>query len=111
RYSAHPEMVQRVILNDREMIKFDFSRSNQMRGVEACDIAFSIIDGMGEEYNDEFKIQDSYMEILDINTGKRCALDNKKIKEVKIKNGAEQIKLNLKETFNRSLKFIYYVEV
>lgn len=111
RYSAHPEMVQRVILNDREMIKFDFSRSNQMRGVEACDIAFSIIDGMGEEYNDEFKIQDSYMEILDINTGKRCAFDNEKIKDVQIKDGAAQLQLKLRETFNRSLKFIYYVEV
>ena len=111
RYSAHPEMVQRVILDDKEMIKFDFSRSPQFRGVKTCDIAFSIIDGMGVEYNDEFRIQDSYREIRDMNSGKTCTFRQDMIKDVQIKNGAAQLQLKLKDSFNRSLKFVYYVEV
>src|SRR5699024_9460755 len=91
RYSAHPEMVQRVILNDKEMFKFDFTRSSQLRGVKTCDIAFSIIDGMGVEYNDEFRIQDSYKEIRDMNTGKTCTFRKDKIKDVHIKDGAAQL--------------------
>src|SRR5699024_2538014 len=105
RYSAHPEMVQRVILDDKEMIKFDFSRSPQFRGVKTCDIAFSIIDGMGVEYNDEFRIQDSYREIRDMNSGKTCTFRQDMIKDVQIKNGAAQLQLKLKDSFNRSLKF------
>ena len=111
RYSAHPEMVQRVILNDKEIIKFDFSKSKQLNKSHSCDIALSIIDGMGKEYNNEFNLRDNYQEIRDLNTGKVCDFKNHTIKNVAIQDGVVQLQLKLNQTFNRSLKFIYYVEV
>ncbi|AXI10970.1 hypothetical protein CUC15_19455 [Oceanobacillus zhaokaii] len=111
RYSAHPEMVERIILNDKEMIKFDFTKSDQLGGAKVCDISLSIIDGMGTEYKDEFKIRDNYQDIIDMNAGKSCSYKKNFIKNVQIKDGVAQLKLQLKNTFNRSLKFVYYVEV
>lgn len=111
RYSANPEMVQRVILKDKELIKFDFTKSSQLSGVKTCDIALSIIDGMGVEYDDEFKISDSYKDIRDTTTGEPCTFNKNTIKNVQINNGTAQLEFKLKETFNRSLKFVYYVEV
>ncbi len=110
-YSAHPEMVERVIISDKEMIKFDFTKSDQLGGEKVCDISLSIIDGMGVEYTDEFKIQNNYQEILDVNAAKRCAYKKNVIQGVQIKDGVAQLQLKLRKTFNRSLKFIYYVEV
>ncbi|MFP3490873.1 hypothetical protein R0K20_25135, partial [Staphylococcus sp. SIMBA_130] len=66
-------MVERVILQDREMIKFDFTKSDQLGGAKTCNISLSIIDGMGIEYNDEFNIHESYQEILDANSGNPCS--------------------------------------
>ncbi|WP_405100005.1 hypothetical protein [Oceanobacillus sp. FSL H7-0719] len=111
RYSAHPEMVERVILQDREMIKFDFTGSDQLGGATTCDISLSIIDGMGVEYDDEFNIHNSYEEILDIHTGNFCSYNKDVIKDVQIKDGIAKLQFNLKNNFNRSLKFVYYVEV
>lgn len=111
RYSAHPEIVERVILNDKELIKFDFAKSDQLGAAKVCDISLSIIDGMGTEYKNEFKIQDNYQEIIDINAGQSCDFNKNVIKNVQIENGVAQLKLKLKNTFNRSLKFVYYVEV
>jgi hypothetical protein len=111
KYSAHPEMVERVILKDREIIKFDFTNSKQLGGSDTCNISLSVIDGMGEEYNDEFKLHDSYQEIIDMNSGKVCNFQKNKIEDVEIRNGIAQLRLMLKESFNQSLKFVYYVEV
>lgn len=104
-------MVERVILQDREMIKFDFTGSDQLGGATTCDISLSIIDGMGVEYDDEFNIHNSYEEILDIHTGNFCSYNKDVIKDVQIKDGIAKLQFNLKNNFNRSLKFVYYVEV
>lgn len=111
RYSAHPEMVDRVILSDSEMLRFNFLKSKQLSGVQTCDISFSVVDGMGVEYNDEFRIYDSYREVMDMNTGKPCNFEKNVIRNVRIENGIAQIQLKLQETFHNSLKFVYYVEV
>lgn len=111
RYSAHPEMVERVILNDSEIIRFDFTKSKLLDGAKSCDISLSVIDGMGVEYNDEFKLHHSYETIHDVSTGKEYQFNKNVIKDVQIKNGIAQLRLRLKNTFNRSLKFVYCVEV
>jgi hypothetical protein len=111
RYSAHPDMVQRIILYNQELIKFDFTQSDQLAGEDTCDISFSIIDGMGVEYADEFQIQNSYQGIVDMNAGEKCSYRKNVINNVQIKDGIAQLQLSLRNSFNRSLKFVYYVEV
>jgi len=111
RFSAHPEMVDRVILRDREILRFNFLKSEQLHGIQTCDITFSVIDGMGVEYNNEFKIHDSYRAVIDKNTGKSCPFEKNAIRNVRIENGIAELHLLLRDTFHRSLKFVYYVEV
>ncbi|UOK56126.1 hypothetical protein MGI18_13865 [Bacillus sp. OVS6] len=104
-------MVERIILDNKEMIKFNFTKSDQLAGENTCDISFSIIDGMGVEYADEFQIQNSYQEIVDMKAGEKCSYKKNVIKNVQIKDGIALLQLSLRKSFNRSLKFVYYVEV
>lgn len=111
KYSAHPDMVERVILGNKEILRFDFSQSKEITNDAFCDISLSIIDGMGVEYDDEFDINDNYSTVIDLNSGKNCLSDKNCVKRVQIKNGVAQLQLQLKESYNMSLKFVYYVEV
>jgi hypothetical protein len=111
KYSANPEMVERIILDNKELIKFDFTGSDLITNEEACDISLSIIDGMGVEYADEFNIPGNYSSIADLYSGKEYEIDNNVIKDVRIRQGVSELQLGLKDTFNKSLKFVYYIEV
>ena len=110
-YSAHPDRVERLIVRDKEYIKFDFTDTDEMKKVKLCDIALSVVDGMGVEYNNEFNMKDNYECVIDKATGHRCKIEDNLIKDVKVVKGNVQIELRLKENYNKALKFMYYVEV
>lgn len=110
-YRAHPDMVERVMLTNKEFIKFDLSTSEDIKDVDNCDVSLAIIDGMGKEYDDEFKVSDSYKNVLDMNTGESCTFKNNTIHDVRIEEGVIQLELSVNESFNPALKFVYNVEV
>lgn len=110
-YHILPEYVQRIILNETEIIKFDLSKSEILNNVNSCDILFSIIDGEGKEYRNEFNLDENYREIIDKNSGSVCRYQKDMIKDVIINNGVVELKMRLSKKYNRSLKFIYYVVV
>lgn len=111
RYNAHPDMVERLVLGDKEIIKFDFSDTIEMKKVKVCDISLSIVDGMGVEYVNEFDLKDNYKFVIDKTTDRKCSIENNLIKNVVLKKGIAQIELGLNEKYNKALKFVYYVEV
>ncbi|WP_404469631.1 hypothetical protein [Sutcliffiella horikoshii] len=111
KYSANPNMVERIILGNREILKFDFTQSDQITNETSCDISFSIIDGMGVEYSNEFKIRDNFSTIADLNSGVNYDFTDNVIKNVRITNGVAELQMQLKGSYNKSLKFVYYVEV
>ena len=85
---------------------------DEMKKAKVCDIALSVVDGMGDECsNVEFDMNDNYEAVIDKATGKACKIDNNLIKDVKIIKGIAQIELRLKANYNKALKFVYYVEV
>ena len=100
-----------LILLDKEYIKFDFTDSPEIKNAKVCDIALAVIDGMGEEYANEFNLKNNYEHIIDKATEAKCKIDNNLIKDVKIVKGNVQIELKLKDNYNKALKFMYYVEV
>lgn len=110
-YSANPDRVERLIIRDKEYVKFDFTDTDEMKKVKLCDITLSVIDGMGVEYNNEFNMKDNYEYVIDKATGHKCKIENNLIKDVKVVKGNVQIELKLKENYNKALKFMYYVEV
>lgn len=111
RYNAHPDIVERLIIRNKEFVKFDFSDSVEMKKVKVCDISLSVVDGMGMEYSNEFNMSNNYKSAIDKATGKQCKIENNVIKDIQIKKGIAQVELELKEQFNKALKFVYYVEV
>ncbi len=110
-YSAYPDRVERLIIREKEYVKFDFTDTDEMKKVKLCDITLSVIDGMGQEYDNEFNMKDNYEYVIDKATGHKCKIENNLIKDVKVVKGNVQIELKLKENYNKALKFMYYVEV
>ena len=110
-YSVHPDRVERLIIRDKEYVKFDFTDTDEMKKVKLCDITLSVVDGMGQEYDNEFNMKDNYEYAIDKATGHKCKIENNLIKDVKVVKGNVQVELKLKENYNKALKFMYYVEV
>ncbi|PEZ82971.1 hypothetical protein [Bacillus sp. AFS017274] len=110
-YSVSPNLVERLIVKNTEFIQFNFKDISEMKNTTSCNLSFNIIDGMGEEYKNEFKLKENYATVIDNSKGSTCEIDNESIKNVSIKDGIAKLKLDLKPNYNRALKFIYYVEV
>ena len=85
--------------------------ANDSKKSKLCDISIAIVDGMGNEYANEFDMKKNYESVTDLSTGKQLKIEDNLIKGVKIKTANAQIQLKLKENYNRALKFVYYVEV
>ena len=111
KYSAHPDIVERLIVGNNEIVHFDFKEAKEINKVPSCDISLAIIDGMGVEYTNEFNIDENYRSITDRSTGKMCKIENNIIKDIAITQGVAQLQFELKNNFNKALKFVYYVEV
>lgn len=111
KYSANPEMVERIIVQDREYLSFDFSKSKETIGDYPCSISLAVIDGMGVEHSNEFQLKDSYLTIRNPITSQNYNIENNSIKDVEVIEGKAQLELTLSPNYNRALKFVYYVEV
>ena len=110
-YKAPADIVERVIISNKEYVKFDFTDTDDLNKSKTCDISLNVVDGMGQECIGEFSMKDSYEYILDKSTGDKLKIEENLIKDVKINKGLAQIELKLKEQYNKALKFVYYVEV
>ncbi|CAM2076751.1 MAG: Caspase domain-containing protein [uncultured Clostridium sp.] len=86
-YSVHPDRVERLIIRDKEYVKFDFTDTDEMKKVKLCDITLSVVDGMGQEYDNEFNMKDNYEYAIDKATGHKCKIENNLIKDVKVVKG------------------------
>lgn len=110
-YNIHPDIVERIVLDEKEILRFNFSESKEVKNLKICDVLLSFVDGMGMEYNSQFNISDNYKDVIDKSTGERCNIKKNLIKAVKIKDGTAQIEFKLNEKFNKALKFVYCIEV
>ena len=91
-YSVSPNLVERLILKNTEFIQFNFKDISELKKTTSCNLSINMIDGMGEEYKDEFKLKENYAVIIDNNTGSSCKFDNESIKNISIKDGDCEIK-------------------
>lgn len=108
-FSINPNLVKRLILQDQEIIRIDFTNQASLTNITSCDITFRVIDGMGEEHNLVF--EDNYYSITDAHTNQTYPLNGNTLENVTIQNGILHLQVQLKPIYNRALKFIYYVEV
>lgn len=69
RYNANPEIVERVVVANNEYVNFDFSSSDDFKKSKLCDISIAVVDGMGNEYANEFDMKKNYESVTDLSTG------------------------------------------
>lgn len=110
-YITRPDIVERLIVNDKEYIKINFTEDRKINTKTSCDVSFSLVDGLGDESKDQFLIADNYNKVTDVLTGKEYCIQDNKIKDISIHKGVIQLQFNIKPNYNKALKFIYYVEV
>lgn len=110
-YNVHPNTVERLLVGDKEIVRFNLASNDQVKKAATCNVSISIIDGMGQEYKNAFKLKDNFNQIIDKSTGAPCSLNNNKVNQVTINNGVAELTCHLKSNYNRALKFVYYVEV
>lgn len=111
RYTMHPEYVQRIIIEDVEILCFDFLELDGYSDEDICNVGFVIIDGTGREVEEDYIVNKNYDSVEDQNTHKMCMAEGNIIKDVSIKNGKMNIKMKLSKHYNYNLKFSYFVEV
>ena len=111
RYAMHPEAVKRAVLPGKEILRFDFSRQAHYDGETSCDISIAVMDGTGKTYETEFDIMSNYTEITDVLQNCPCTVERNTIKNVSVSDGKVHLEMRTAESFNRTLKFMYYVEV
>lgn len=110
-YKISPYRVERLLLDDQELIQLDLSNDSKVKKAKKCNLKFNIIDGMGEEYFGEFDMASNYSEVMDLNTQQPCVVEKATIKGISITGGKLSLKCMLKPSYNRTLKFVYYIEV
>lgn len=111
RYTMYPEAVQRIIVENEEILCFDFTELDGYTNEKICNVGFVIIDGTGKEVDEDYVVNKNYDCVLDVNTHKNCVTEGNIIKDVSIKNSRLQIKMQLSKQYNSNLKFSYFVEV
>ena len=68
--------------------------------VKVCDVSLAVVDGMGNEYENEFNLKNNYSEVIDMSSGAKCSIEDNMIKDVKLVDGVAQINLKLKDNYN-----------
>lgn len=103
--------VERISLGDKEIIKFDFNNIDGSKNWTECDITFVVVDGMGQEHQNEARLADNYMLIKDAASNDTYTFNDYKINNVKIKNNTSIINLIKYVDVKDSLKYLYKIEV
>ncbi|MGL5415784.1 MAG: hypothetical protein ACRDAU_09010 [Clostridium sp.] len=111
KYKVSPDVVERIVLKNKEFVKIDLSQTKEAKKIKDCDLGIEIVDGMGKEYENEFTMEDNYSKVIDKETKEVCPIKDNKIKNIRVKKGIINIEIELKDKVNKALKFIYFVEV
>lgn len=110
-YKVSSNRVERLIALEDEFIRLNLNGSEELKNARKCNLKFALVDGMGNEYPNEFNLHDNYIDVIDQSKQQSCKIKNGAIQNVSIEKGLVNLKLRLPSNYNRSLKFIYYVEV
>lgn len=110
-YSIAPYYVKRALVGNREIMEIDLSQSIEIKDGKKVDLLMKVIDGMGKEHDSEFRVEQSYIQVLDKADSMNKTIKENKIENIIVKESKVRLDLTLDKSFNKSLKFAYYLEV
>lgn len=108
-FLVSPNLVRRAITSNKEIFRIDLTSEKQLKNIEKCNIHFKLIDGMGKELQGEFNLSDNYDQI--VNEELEFKIENNSIMNVSIDERVIDLELSLSKEFNKTHKFVYYLEV
>lgn len=110
-YKIMSNRVERLIAQENEYVRINLNGNDGLHHAGKCNLKFVVVDGMGKEYENEFNMDDNYLEVVDQTKQQSRPIKNGVIQNLSIDKGFVNLKMSLSPHYNRSLKFIYYVEV
>ncbi len=111
KYQVPSDSVKRIVLKDREYLELNFENMRNYSNENLCQISLSVVDGVGKICENEFYINQNYSQIIDRNRSEQCSFEGNTIENVVINKGKVNLEFKLADYFNKSLKFMYLVEV
>lgn len=106
-----PEAVNRVVFKNSEHMVIDLSEQENYRGEKFCNISLKVIDGTGNESSEALDLIKNYDYVIDKNADQKVNMSGNCLKNIAISAGNIALEMKLKAEANRSLKFVYFVEV
>ena len=104
-------MVRRFIYENKEFLNINLVGQNITDKATICNLSIKVIDGQGKECDNELNINKDYSQILDVQSGNHLSSEGDYVKEVTLKNKNIGLEMDLSSSYNKTLKFLYYVEV
>lgn len=108
---APNELVQRIVLENKEILHFNFVDVKEIIPIGKVNIGLRVVDGDGKEYDYEFDMVNSYKEIEDTLTHKILNFNSYMIHDVPVIDSQISLQLTKRSKQTDGLKFIYKVEV
>lgn len=108
---APNDVVDRVVFDRFEILQFHLENLDEIPSNCYLNIGFRIVDGEGNEYDNEFDLTKAYYSVLDGSTNIGYRHDSSTIHTVMLKNGYVKLKLNKKSDISDFAKIIYRLEV
>lgn len=103
--------VNRISLDRKEIIEFDFTNIDSSKNWEICNIGFVVVDGMGKEYKNEANLDENYKGIYDLQSKKEYKFDDFCVADVRVYNQKCSIEMIKRSTRLDSLKYLFRIEV
>lgn len=107
----HPNMVRRFIYENKEHLNINLTGADLKSTLSKCNMLINVIDGQGRECDNELNIAKDYKNIMDIKSKNILSFDDYGIKDISIKDNSIGLEMNLSSSYNKTLKFVYYLEV
>lgn len=109
-FQVGPGAVNRVLVGNSEILQLDFSKLAKQHEFSKFNLSMKIVDGEGKKNND-FRLEENFSQVIDKHTNRKLKIKNGRILNVESLNNIANLEIHFSPNYNRSLKFLYYVEV
>lgn len=102
--------VNRAIINNKEILNIDLTDLTEINENSSYDMHFVVVDGNGDERESEFNMSSDYKNVYDVINSKNVVFSSGILKEIKLTNKKIGLKMEVAKSYNKALKFMYYLE-
>lgn len=108
-YELPTSDLKRIVIGDKEIVQIKLKPFKTEHN--ECNLLVTIIDGMGQELEQELDLKELYKESKDINTGKQTIIGKQSFEGVTILNNTIRFENKILDNRSSFYKFKYYLEV